>query len=160
MNSAEDCPQRLNPTFYSARIRYPKLRGGDKYEEIAKFLDKAASAKADMKTDCVDRVVSFNGHGYNSDCLIAWMDEEKAYREHFPAAFNTSTGFKHWNFRMEEPMKTAIFKELERPGIDLFMFHEHGAPTTQYINGYGGAESQDARLRYINLAYIPASNVR
>lgn len=148
---AEDCPQRLNPTFYSARIRYPKLRGGDKYEEIAKFLDKAASAKADMKTDCVDRVVSFNGHGYNSDCLIAWMDEEKAYREHFPAAFNTSTGFKHWNFRMEEPMKTAIFKELERPGIDLFMFHEHGAPTTQYINGYGEAESQDARLRYIKL---------
>lgn len=144
----EDCPQRLEPTFYSARIRYPKLRGGDKYEGISAFLDKAAKAKAEMKEDRVDRVVSFNGHGYNGDCLIAWMDEEKAYREHFPEAFKTSTGFKHWNFRMAEPMKYRIFEELERPGIDLFMFHEHGAPTTQYINGYGETNKLDDRMRY------------
>lgn len=142
----EDCPQHLSPTFYSARIRYPKLRGGDKYEGISMFLDKAARAKTEMKDDRVDRVVSFNGHGYNSDCLMAWMDEEKAYREHFPGAFRTSTGFKHWNFRMMEPMKDRIFTELERPGIDLFMFHEHGAPTTQYINGYGETSSNDDRM--------------
>lgn len=91
----EDCPQKLDPTFYSARIRYPQLRGGDKYEGISMFLDKAARAKAEMKEDKVDRVVSFNGHGYNSDCLMAWMDEEKAYREHFPGSFKTSSGFKH-----------------------------------------------------------------
>jgi hypothetical protein len=142
----EDCPQKLDPTFYSARIRYPQSRGGDKYEEISMFLDKAARAKAEMKEDRVDRVVSFNGHGYNSDCLMAWMDEEKAYREHFPGSFKTSTGFKHWNFRMMEPMKDRIFTELERPGIDLFMFHEHGAPTTQYINGYGETTNHDDRL--------------
>lgn len=144
----EECPQHLEPTFYSARVRYPKLRGGDKYEGISMFLDKAAAAKADMKNDRVDRVVSFNGHGYNTDCLIAWMDEEKAYREHFPEAFKTSTGFKHWNFRMAEPMKGRLFAELERPGIDVFMFHEHGDPTTQYINGYGETTKVDGRLRF------------
>ena len=131
----EECPQSLNPTFYSARIRYPEARGGDKYDEISKFLNKAALAKSEMKNDIVDRVVSFNGHGYNSDCLIAWMDEEKAYREHFPAAFKTGTGFKHWNYRMADIMRDRLFAELERPGIDIFMFHEHGAPTTQYIDG-------------------------
>lgn len=143
----EECAQHLDPTFYSARVRYPILRGGDKYEGISMFLDKAAKAKAEMKKDRVDRVVSFNGHGYNSDCLIAWMDEEKAYRENFPEAFKTSTGFKHWNFRMAEPMKYRIFTELERPGTDVFMFHEHGGPTTQYINGYGETNKMDSRLR-------------
>lgn len=122
--------------------------GGDKYKEIAAFLDKAAAAKTDMAVDRVDRVVSFNGHGYNGDCLIAWMDEEKAYKEHFPEAFTSATGFKHWNFRMLEPMKHRIFSELERPGIDLFMFHEHGAPTTQYINGFGEADKFDDRVRH------------
>ncbi|MDE6371035.1 MAG: HEAT repeat domain-containing protein, partial [Duncaniella sp.] len=144
----EDCPQKLEPTFYSARIRYPKERGGDKYEAISRFLDKAAKAKADMKNDYIDRVVSFNGHGYNSDCLIAWMDEEKAYRENFPEAFKTATGFKHWNFRMAEPMKYRLMEELERPGTDVFMFHEHGGPTTQYINGYGEAKTLDERLHH------------
>ncbi len=144
----EDCSQRLEPTFYSARIRYPRMRGGDKYEGIAAFLDKAAAAKTDMAVNRVDRVVSFNGHGYNGDCLIAWMDEEKAYKEHFPEAFTSATGFKHWNFRMLEPMKHRIFSELERPGIDLFMFHEHGAPTTQYINGFGETDKFDDRVRH------------
>lgn len=142
----EDSPQQLRPTFYSARIRYPKLRGGDAYAETARFLDKAADAKTAMKQDDImDRVVSFNGHGYNSDCLIAWMDEEKAYREHFPAAFKDGAGFRHWNFRMAPVMKYRIFDELTRPGTDLFMFHEHGAPTTQYINGYGEATDFNSR---------------
>lgn len=145
----EECPQRLNPTFYSARIRYPEGRGGDKYDEIAKFLNKAARAKTDMKADKVDRVVSFNGHGYNSDCLIAWMDDEKAYRENFPAAFTRGTDFKHWNFRQMQPMKYRLLEELERPGTDLFMFHEHGGPTTQYINGYGEAENAEQRLHFL-----------
>lgn len=145
---SEDCPQHLNPTFYSARIRYPEARGGDKYEAIATFLRKAARAKSEMAADVVDRVVSFNGHGYNSDCLIAWMDEEKAYRENFPEAFKTATGFKHWNFRMVNPMKDIIKEELARPGIDVFMFHEHGAPDTQYINGFGDANNLPDRLRF------------
>lgn len=143
---SEDCVQTLNPTFYSARIRYPKLRGGDKYKAIGDFLNKAAKAKADMKGDKLDTVVSFNGHGYNSDCLIMWMDEEKAYRENFPLAFDNSKSFKHWNFRMNHPMRYILFNELLRPDVDVFMFHEHGAPDTQYINGNAPADSEKARF--------------
>ena len=32
-------------------------------------------------------------------------------------------------------MKFKLFSELQRPGTDVFMFSEHGAPDTQYING-------------------------
>ena len=42
---AEDSPQTLNPTFYSARIKYPEAWGGDKYQAIADFLEKAARLK-------------------------------------------------------------------------------------------------------------------
>lgn len=129
----EDSPQRLNPTFYSARIKYPEKRGGDKYAAIAAYLKKAVAAKAD-KHNQLDQVFSFNGGSYNSDCLIVWMDDEKAYMENFPLAFGRQMGFKHWNFRMRHPMKYKLFSELQRKDLDLFMFHEHGMPTGQLIN--------------------------
>ncbi|MDE6299541.1 MAG: HEAT repeat domain-containing protein, partial [Muribaculaceae bacterium] len=142
----ETSPQWVKPKWYSARIRYPKAHGGDAHQAIAKFLDKAAKAKDDMKNDTMDHLVVFNGHGYNSDCLIAWMDEEKAYRENFPKAFDKATGYKHWNFRMDPKMKYKIFEELKRPETDIFMFHEHGGPTTQYINGSEPGSSIDSRM--------------
>ncbi len=37
----EDSPQRLNPTFYSARIKYPEKKEGDKYAAIASYLKKS-----------------------------------------------------------------------------------------------------------------------
>lgn len=128
-----DSPQRLNPTFYSARIKYPEKKGGDKYAAIAAYLKKAAAAKAD-KNNKLDQVLSFNGGSYNSDCLIVWMDDEKAYKENFPLAFGKKMGFKHWNFRMNHPMKYNLFSELQRTDLDVFMFHEHGMPTGQLIN--------------------------
>ncbi len=130
----EDGPQALQPTFYSARITYPEAWGNDRYEAIAAFLDKAARCKREMSDNQLDVVVSFNGGSYNSDCLAAWMDEEKAYRENFPLAFRHAAGFKHLNFRMNESMKTFLINELQRKEIDVFMFHEHGLPTKQVIN--------------------------
>ncbi len=129
----EDSPQQLSPTFYSARIKYPRGKGRDKYAAIAAYLRKAADAKSD-KSNQLDQVFSFNGSSYNTDCLIVWMDEEKAYKENFPLAFGRQMGFKHWNFRMKYPMKYRLFSELQRKDLDLFMFHEHGMPTEQLIN--------------------------
>lgn len=131
----ENSPQVLSPDIYSARIRYPELRGGEKYKAISAFLDKAAKAKNAMKSDKLDHLTVFNGHGYNSDCQIVWIDAEKAYRENFPLAFVKGDGFRYLNYRMRPVMKTVLFEELLRPDVDLFMFHEHGGPTTQYING-------------------------
>lgn len=129
----EDSPQLLYPTFYSARIKYPEQRGGDKYAAIAAYLRKAAAAKAE-KQNQVDQVFSFNGGAYNSDCLMVWLDDEKAYMENFPLAFGRQQGFRHWNFRMKHPMKYHLFNELQRKDLDIFMFHEHGMPTGQLIN--------------------------
>ena len=144
----EDSPQRLNPTFYSARIKYPEKKGGDKYQAIAAFLKKAAAAKAD-KNNKLDKVFSFNGGSYNSDCLIVWMDDEKAYMENFPLAFGREKGFTHWNFRMQYPMKYRLFDELQRKDLDVFMFHEHGMPTGQLINNEMACTALDDRYKML-----------
>ncbi len=130
----EESPQSLQPTFYSARIKYPEGMGGDKYEGISAFLNKAADAKYRFKNNQLDQVVTFNGGSYNYDCLMVYMDEEKAYRENFPLAFRNGLSFKHWNFRMQDAIKYKIFSEMQRKDIDLFMFHEHGNPDSQLLN--------------------------
>lgn len=141
----EDSPQRLNPNFYSARIRYPEGKDGDKYQAIADFLNKAAKAKY-AQPNKLDQVVSYNGASYNMDCLMVYMDEEKAYRENFPLAFQNGTGFKHWNFRMNHAMRNYLLSELKRDGIDVFMFHEHGAPDQQLVNGNEACQETSSRL--------------
>jgi len=127
----EDSPQQLRPTFYSGRIKYPEARGGDKYEAIAKYLAKAVREK--KRANLLDCFVSFTGSGYNSECLLAWMDERLALTENFPLAWKNSRTAKFLNFRMEDYMKYRLFDELQRDEMDVMLFHEHGAPDRQYI---------------------------
>ena len=48
-NLACDSPQRLDPAFYSGRIRYPEQLGGDKYEGIARYLEKPPKLTEEVK---------------------------------------------------------------------------------------------------------------
>lgn len=128
----DDSPQSLNPSFYSARIRYPKMRGGDAFKAIAEFLVKAAVSK---KQNALDHFVAFTGVAYNSECLTAWRDDNKAYREDFPFAFHSNNSAKQLNYRMADAMKFSIFEEYQRPEVDLFIMRKHGSPTKELING-------------------------
>jgi hypothetical protein len=62
------------------------------------------------------------------------MDEERAYRENFPAAWGDVTSATRLNFRMNEVMKFPLMDQLQRPEVDVMMFHCHGSPTSQWIN--------------------------
>ncbi|WP_321518819.1 HEAT repeat domain-containing protein [uncultured Bacteroides sp.] len=141
---SETSPQDLHPDFYSARIKYPEKKGGDKYEAIAVFLNKAADFKKE-KNNKMDNFVSFTGSGYNSECLIAWADEMKAYRENFPLAWKSNLNARQLNFRMDDFMKYKLLNQLQRPEVDLFMFHEHGLPEKQLINNEVPGSSFDSR---------------
>ena len=144
----EDGVQILNPNFYSARIKYPEKRGGDKYKAISDFLNKAASAKKD-RNNPLDNIVSFTGASYNSECLTAWLDEGKSLRENFPFAWKTGTSAKQLNFRMDDFMKHLLINELQRPEVDVFMFHEHGMPTQQLINNEPAGASFESRYNIL-----------
>jgi hypothetical protein len=131
-----DSPQRLAPDFYSGRIHYPEELGGDKYKAIAEYLRKVVRERE--LVDKVDHVVTFAGDFYNSDCLIAWMDEKNAMSEYFPLTDrNNVNALRQLNFRMDPHMKFRLFDELQRPEVDVMLFNEHGSPDIQHINGWG-----------------------
>lgn len=127
---SEDGAQQLSPSFYSARIFYPKEKGGDSYAAIGKFLRKIVRERS--RDIDLDRLTTYHGNGYNSDCLIAWMDEQKALNENFPGVKPENR--KAWDFREERFMKFRILDELEHSDIDVMLFNEHGSPEKQHIS--------------------------
>lgn len=147
-NLRGDCPQRLNPTFYSARIKHPEGREGNKYEEIAKFLRKAAHEK--RQCNALDTFVTFNGSGYNSDCLVSWMDLKGTLQESFPKAFGDVNSCKILNFRMENPAKYMVLDELQRPDVDVMLINEHGSPDILHIDD--GIEPDYSDYKYVAAA--------
>ena len=134
-NLACDSPQRLDPAFYSGRIRYPEQLGGGKYEGIARYLEKVVAERG--KVDQLDNLVTYAGDGYNSDCLVCWMDERVAIDENFPLTDTRKAGnLRQLNFRMDDYMKYRVFDELVRPEVDAMFFNEHGSPDKQHVGSY------------------------
>ena len=135
---SEQGSQTLRPDIYSARMKVPGVMEGDRYEIMRSYLKKVCEAHRNPGT--LDRMRYFAGHGYNSDCLTLWRQKPLAFRENFPFCFSSSVAGSFLNFRQNDAMKFALFTELQRPGTDFFMFSEHGAYDTQYINTNARAE--------------------
>ncbi|MBR1538551.1 MAG: HEAT repeat domain-containing protein, partial [Bacteroidales bacterium] len=136
-NLTEKGAQHIQPAWYSGRIMVPADYPGDHQAVLRGYLQKvvAAHRKVQDEGNPLDHFLFFAGHGYNSDCLTVWRQQSLLFREYFPAAFKQSSGNHFYNFRQDPYMKFKLFTELQRPETDVFMFSEHGAPQTQYING-------------------------
>ena len=129
----EHSTQVIESDFYSARMLPPSDMGEDVYDLLKRYLKKVVEAHREV--NYADHIKFFNGHGYNSDCLTAWQNQQYAIREQFPEAFRSARGNGFYNFRQDPFMKYKLFERLQLPETDLFVFHEHGAFDTQYING-------------------------
>lgn len=138
----EDSPQVLNPSLYSARIRYPKAGGTNAYKAINEYLYKVARTRRD---NILDHFVAFTGAAYNSECLVAWKDDLKAYKEDFPYLTPDVSSFKQLNFRMNDFMKFQLFNEMQRPEVDVLLMRKHGTPTRELINNAPAGESAESR---------------
>ncbi|MDD2583936.1 MAG: HEAT repeat domain-containing protein [Bacteroidales bacterium] len=134
----ESSPQVIESDFYSARMLPPPdltspTLGVDSYFLLKRYLVKVIDAHREI--NYADNIKFFNGHGYNSDCLTVWQNQQFAMEEQFPEAFNSSRGNAFYNFRQDPFMKFKLYERMQKEGTDLFVFHEHGAFHTQYING-------------------------
>ena len=143
--------QHLYPNYYSARIlvpeEYAKAVGIDKYELMRRFFKKAVEAHKEQNQ--LDNFIYFAGHGYNSDCLTAWRQQQFVFSTYFPQAFETAKGNKFLNYRQDPVMKYKLFHQLQVPGTDMFFFYEHGAEDTQYINGPYPCRSFDENIEWL-----------
>jgi hypothetical protein len=133
----------------------PSDYGVDKNKLLGRYLLKAAAAHREL--NYADRVIFFNGHGYNSDCLTVWQNQQFAIKEQFPLAFKDSRGNAFYNFRQDPFMKFKLYERMQKEGTDLFVFHEHGAFDTQYINGEFPAPNALGYVPGKTLAPVPAS---
>ena len=136
---SEEGEQHLRPDIYSARMKVPAVMKGDKYEIMRKYLSKVV--KAHREENPLDELTYFAGHGYNSDCLTIWRQKPLVFREYFPYVFDKASHNRFLNFREDKVMKWNLLSEVARPDVDLFIFSEHGAYDTQYINGMPVPES-------------------
>lgn len=129
----ESSPQVVESDFYSARMLPPSDMRLGKYYLLSRYLKKVVAAH--KENNSLDKFVVFNGHGYNSDCLTAWQNEQFYMREAAPLAFLNSANNGFYNYRQDPFMKFKLFEKLQQRETDLFIFHEHGDFDTQYING-------------------------
>ncbi len=128
-----DCPQKVEREIYSARI-FPPINSPNKYELIAKYLTRVVQQK--QATNRLDNIMTYAGHGYHSESLDAWNNNLTALREQFPHF--SSPGYQMTNLyhSMSPDMKSLIMSELQKPELDLAIFHAHGEYDTQYLLGF------------------------
>lgn len=144
---SEKGAQHLNPDIYSARMTVPGAMQGDRYEILRKYLRKVV--KVHREQNPLDCLTYFVGSGYNSDCLTIWRQKPLVFREYFPYAFDRASQARFLNFREHRKMKTDLLSEVSRDGLDLFVFSEHGAPDTQYINESRVADGLDEDIDFL-----------
>lgn len=119
--------------IYSARIRPPKVEGKSKYELISEFLVKAAREKSSKRE--IKNITFFTGHGYNSDDMVARLDEKVALLDQFRVFRDGKGKLNFIDYTFEDYVKFRLMAELAREDLDLAILHHHGAEDTQYLNG-------------------------
>jgi hypothetical protein len=125
--------QRIHISIYSGRIK-PVADGTDPYEQINAYLRKVVEARQDHNE--LDHVVTYAGHGYNSECLVAWGSERIAYREQLPHLFEQGSSYKFLFTHMSDFSKNQILSEIQREDLDMIILSNHGAATAQYLDGW------------------------
>jgi hypothetical protein len=125
--------QRIHTDIYSGRIK-PPVSDTDPYEQISNYLNKVV---ADRQTkNKLNHAVTYAGHGYNSECLVAWGSERIAYKEQLPFLFDVGNSYKFLFTHMSDFSKNQILSEMQRPDLDLFILSNHGGSTAQYLDGW------------------------
>lgn len=138
---AADSAQEIKSDIYSARMK-PSSDWGDKYEELAAYLEKVVRIKKENNE--ADRIVSYTGAGSYSNSLVAWKDETEVVAEQFPKTKLSEDGSaKFYVFAMHDYPKDYMIPEIQKDENDLVFFHEHGMPERQYLSDSPAAGDLD-----------------
>ena len=154
-----DSRHHLSPAIYSGRIKPLELDGVDKYAMLRDYLNKVVREKTENKANVVDRLTMARGHGYNSEDRNAWAGEQLALREQMPQLFRPGMTVKFIDFDTMYPAKKIYLNEVQTDDLDILLFHHHGAPDTQYLNGYPNVSAIEPSIENIKVflrSKIPA----
>jgi hypothetical protein len=144
-----DSKQRICSDIYSARIK--PLERADKHTQLEAYLKKVVAERS-AGPNRIDNLTMARGHGYNSESRVAWSGEQLALKEQFPELFNAGGGWvRFMDFETSWPMKPVWLTEVQRPEVDIMLFHHHGSNDVQYVNGYKNASDPQTSVENIKL---------
>ncbi len=130
---AYDGPQEIGCDIYSARVKAPATPGKTKYELISEYFFKVVREKENRRK--MAQVTFFAGHGYNSNCMVARMDEKSALIEQFPFLQSSTQRLNYIDYTYDDNVKYRLLAELARKDLDLAILHHHGSDDLQLMNG-------------------------
>lgn len=143
-----DSPQHLSMDLYSGRI-LPPADGEEGRKLVNSYLIRVAFLKENPPL--LQHGLFTTGHGYHSESLISWEGEITSLREQFPQFFvpeGSLTNFYHFK---GDDLKVQVLRELQRPRLDLAVFHAHGTPDRQLLVGAGRQRTVSAQVDAIQL---------
>jgi len=139
---------KVQKDIYSGRIHPP---AGDRpaAEIIGDYLMRVAEAKAEANR--LDNMLAFAGHGYHSESVKAWSDEQLALRELFPILYTNEGHLTYYYHTMSTDLKNIILRELQVPSLDLALFHAHGSEDSQLLLGYPSSSAIGNNVEAVKL---------
>lgn len=146
-----DGAQRLNSDIYSARIMPYDNERADKYTQLKSYLEKVVQERTDNKENVLNQLSMARGYGYNSESKASWAGEQMALKEQFPLVFSTKGRAKFMDFDSRWPVKEYYLHEVQRPDLDVMLFHHHGGKDMQYLNGYKSGSDHNTSINNIKL---------
>lgn len=142
----EASPQTIRSDIYSGRIM-SHAKGAARIQEISRFLDKAVAARNEKNP--LNQMLAYTGSGYNSESITSWSHEQLALQESLPSVFKDAGGYRALHFSMQNVMKYRLYSELQRPGLDLTLFTEHGDIEKQYISHHQHGDDMEFATSFI-----------
>lgn len=136
-----ESPQTIHCDIYSGRIKVPEVE--NKYEILKKYLRKVV--KQHKVTNYVDEFFFFAGHGYNSESMVARIDEQFVLKQQFP----NDPNFAFMDHSMKNPIKYYYMSELQRNDLDIGLLSHHGGEDTEYLNGAAKVDSYKEHIAEI-----------
>lgn len=123
--------QKLEAEIYTGRIKAPENK--DKYKQIQAYLKKVVKAhKEEVK---VENILFFAGHGYNTESMIARIDEKITLAQQFPSLNKQKNSIDFIDYTFDNNVKFRLLSELKRKNLDVAILHHHGGAMAQYLNG-------------------------
>lgn len=113
--------------IYTSRIKPPVGETRSSSEYVSDFLKKAVRLKNDKRV--VSKVFHFAGHGYNSESMVARIDENRTLRQQFPLS-----KVSFLNYDEERIIKPRLMATLSDNSFDLAILHHHGSDDLQYLS--------------------------
>ena len=127
-----DCPQKLRPTIYSARIMPRTNDLGDKYDKLRRYMERVN--RADENNNPLDRMFYFSGYGYVSESVDTRIDEKAEHYDHFPWMRGQQNAITYLDYKRDPFVKERFMTELQMPEYDWAVVHHHGSPDIEHLS--------------------------